>query len=710
MMKTGAGNSHPSPSDLVRSNAVQTALDQAQACINQGQVQRAELICRRILDDNPGEPNALQMIGLMAYRAGRIDTAITALREACAFASAPPMIFSNLTEMLRQRGLLTEAEVYGRKAVALAPKSVSAWNNLGIVLQESGQLEEARKCLETVTSLEPDNAEAHNNLGNTFKRLGDIKKAQKHWNRALELKPFYAETYSNLANLLNEQGEYDKALLHGQRAIDLNPLLADAYINLAATESARWRYSAALTWLDLLVAIAPDNPMALAARSATFKELDRFEEALADAERAVSLQPENAEVQSAYGSIMLSMGRFEEAVTRFDTAIALPNAIRERLMISRATAHQEHGKSDDAIKAFDEIIAHYPNSAAAYYGRADLVKFKQEDPTIEQMLKLAKKGRLESNSERISLHFALSKAFLDIGDSDRAFHYLNEANKMKRALIQYDAAATGKWVDRLIMAFNSEVFDRFRGKGVSSSVPIFVIGMPRSGTTLLEQILASHPQVHGAGELKFVNRIIDLQGGTPEFLNGLTPETLERMGGAYLERVIPLANDKPHVVDKMPANFLHAGAIHLMLPKAKFLHARRDPVDTCLSCYSKLFGGEQAFTYNQAELGQFYRDYLRLMDHWRTVLPESHFLEVDYESVVEDIETEARRILEFLGLPWDPACLEFYATERPVRTASVNQVRKPVYKTSTGRWRKHVSNLKPLLDALGIAPPPAAAQ
>lgn len=707
-MKTGAASSQSPKSDQARAQAIRTALDEAQAFLNQGKIQQAEVICRRILDDNPAEPNTLQMLGLMAYRAGRMDGAIAYLRQACESALAPPMVFSNLTEMLRQKGLLSEATVYGRKAVGLAPKSVSAWNNLGIVLQESGQLDEARKCLETVTSLEPDNAEAHNNLGNTFKRLGDIKKAEKHWKRALELKPYYPETYSNLANLFNEQGQYDKALLHGQRAIDLNPLLADAYINLAATESARWRYPAALEWLNLLVAIAPDNPMALATRSGTLKELDRFEEALADAERAVSLAPENAEVQSAYGSVLLSMGRFEEAVARYDTAIALPNAIRERLMISRATAHQEHGKSEDAIRAFDDIIAQYPNSAAAFYGRADLVKFSQNDAELEQMLQLAKKGRLESNSDKISLNFALSKAFLDVGDSDRAFHFLNEANKMKRALIQYDANATSLWVDNLIMAFNADVFDRFRGKGLPSSVPIFVIGMPRSGTTLLEQILASHPKIHGAGELKFVNRVIEERGGTPEFLRGLTPEVLTSMGGAYLDRVMPMANGKPRIVDKMPANFLHAGAIHLMLPQAKIIHARRDPVDTCLSCYSKLFGGEQSFTYNQAELGQFYCDYQRLMDHWRALLPPSHFLEVHYESVVEDIETQARRILNFLDLPWNPACLEFYATERPVRTASVNQVRKPVYKTSSGRWRKHANNLKPLLQALGVAMPPQA--
>jgi hypothetical protein len=179
------------------------------------------------------------------------------------------------------------------------------------------------------------------------------------------------------------------------------------------------------------------------------------------------------------------------------------------------------------------------------------------------------------------------------------------------------------------------------------------------------------------------------------------------MGTSYLDLIAPLARGKSHVVDKMPANFMLAGWIHLMLPNARIIHSRRDPVDTCLSCYTKLFGGEQTFTYDLTELGQFHLDYQELMEHWRSLLPSSRFLEVDYESVVDDIETEAKRILAFLDLPWNPACLEFHSTERPVRTASVNQVRKPVYKTSTGRWRKHAKNLKPLLHALGIAMPAA---
>ena len=682
--------------------AIQDGLGRAQALINAGQTQPAEIICKRILADVPDEPNALHMLGLMAYNSGDADKAISFLGHACQSSNAPALYFSNLTEMLRQRGQLVEAEKYGRRAVKIDPKMVSAWNNLGIVLQESGHLEESRICLEKVIQLESDNAEAHNNLGNTFKRLGNIAKAEKHWKRALALRPHYAETYSNLANLFNEQGAYDKAIEYGQRAIDLNPLLFDAYINLAAAESSRWRYTAALIWLDLLVAIAPENAMALSTRSVTLKELDRLEEALCDAERAISILPDNAEVQSAYGVILLNLGRFDEAIEHFDKALIYPSAIRERILLGRATAFVENGKSEEAVEQLDAILAEFPTSVGAWYSRADLVEFTADDPALRRMLELIKPNVTQSDADRMSLHFALGKAFLDTGDSDRAFRHLNEGNRMKRAIIQYDPESTSEWMASLSKAFHPGIFERFNNQYCLSEMPIFVIGMPRSGTTLIEQLLASHPQIQGAGELKYLSRIVNENGGVPGCLKDISSEKLKRMGEAYVSKVAPHSHDKPRVVDKMPANFMYAGLIHLMLPNAKIIHSRRNPVDTCLSCYSKLFGGEQAFTYNLAELGRFHRDYQTLMAHWRSILPASSFIEIDYESVVDDIEQQARRMLDFIGLPWDPVCLQFYETERPVRTASVNQVRKPVYKSSAGRWRAHEKNLKPLLSALEI--------
>jgi hypothetical protein len=225
--------------------------------------------------------------------------------------------------------------------------------------------------------------------------------------------------------------------------------------------------------------------------------------------------------------------------------------------------------------------------------------------------------------------------------------------------------------------------------------------MPRSGTTLVEQILASHPSVFGAGELSTLRRLADKHGGIVDLPKILAPELARSMGEAYLAETALLAGGKARVVDKMPSNFLQAGLIPLILPGARIIHIRRDAVDNCLSCYSKLFAREQLFTYNLAELGQFYRDYEALMAHWRNVLSPNRFIEVDYEAVVDDQEGQSRRLIEFLGLPWDETVLEFHKTKRPVRTASVNQVRQPLFKSSVGRWKPFAKRLKSLTDALG---------
>ena len=236
-----------------------------------------------------------------------------------------------------------------------------------------------------------------------------------------------------------------------------------------------------------------------------------------------------------------------------------------------------------------------------------------------------------------------------------------------------------------------------------SELPVFVIGMPRSGTTLVEQILASHSQVHGAGELSTLRLLVEGGGAYPDACASASGDDLARLGQAYMARVAPLAQGKQRLVDKMPANFLYAGLIPLVLPGARIIHCRRDPVDTCLSCYTKLFSGEQRFTYDQTELGEFYRGYAKLMAHWRLVLPPERFIEVDYEAVVDDLEGEAKRLVSFLGLPWEDACLRFHDSRRVVRTASVNQVRQPIYTTSKGRWQKYADHLGPLLAALGMS-------
>jgi tetratricopeptide (TPR) repeat protein len=683
--------------------STQEMLARAHAHWNAGQADQAEALCGRVLAGWPGQADALHLLGLMAHAYGNLDGAIGYLRQAVQAPRTQASYCSNLAEMCRQAGLLTEGEQAARRAIALDPTHGGAWNNLGIILQEAGKYADSKHCLERTLTLQPHNAEAYNNLGNTCKRLGLLAQAERHWRRALALQPDYPEPHSNLANLLTEQAEYEKAAAHAKRAIELKPQLADAYINLAGVEMARQRYGEAVRWLDALLTFAPMHATGLGAKALALKKMDRLEAALEAAERAVAAAPHNAEAQNARGLVLQALGRADAAMAAYDRAAELPGTAGEQAVINRAILLMELGEAAAAETAFNRATTLFPRSASAWFNRADLTKFRAGDATIATMQALLDNPDI-SQADRLLLNFALGKAHLDLEDSDRAFMHLNEGNRLKRATISYDPAAASNWMARVAQVFSPELLARLGGQGAASNLPVFVLGMPRSGTTLVEQILASHPQIHGAGELGHVQTMVMGLGDFPAIANTLAPEQLRQFGQNYLNAVAPLARGRRHVVDKMPVNFVYAGMIRLMLPGAKIIHCRRDAVDTCLSCYSKLFAAEQSFSYDMAELGRFHRDYQTLTAHWRAVLPADAFLEVDYESVVDDIETQARRMLAFLGLDWHPACLDFYNTKRPVKTASVNQVRQPVYRSSAGRWRRHAAQLGPLLAALDVSP------
>jgi tetratricopeptide (TPR) repeat protein len=393
------------------------------------------------------------------------------------------------------------------------------------------------------------------------------------------------------------------------------------------------------------------------------------------------------------------MGQFEPALAAYDRASALPGPAQQDAVCNRAALFMEFGKRAEALSAFEAAANIFPHSAPILFNQTDLKCLEPGDSLIAQMEALLVRDGL-SVADRTTLHFGLGKAYLDLGDSAEAFHHYDEGNRLKRATFAYDAGGTEAWMARIAEVFSPALMSTKTHMGARSDLPIFVVGMPRSGTTLVEQILASHPMVHGAGELRRLQVLIDEGLDFPNGVPSLPPERFNGMGEAYVAHVTPMAAGKRHVVDKMPANFIRAGMIRLILPDARIIHCRRDPVDTCLSCYTKLFAGEQAFTYNQTELGHFHRAYQALTGHWRKTLPASHFLEVGYEALVEDLEGQARRMLELLGLPWSDSVLSFHETERPVRTASSNQVRQPIYRSSVGRWRKHEAQLQLLLAAL----------
>jgi len=368
----------------------------------------------------------------------------------------------------------------------------------------------------------------------------------------------------------------------------------------------------------------------------------------------------------------------------------------------------ELGRLDEARQAIDAAIAAAPGRVRSYYNLAESRKLQLGDPHLAAMEALARDVSSLDAVERIELDFALAKAYADCGEHERSFERLREGNALKRRRTIYDeAAALGVFARTRASVTRELILDR-ADAGDPSATPLFILGMPRSGTSLVEQILASHPAVFSAGEIDDFDRaagaLVGLGTGEasqrPEAAARLSRAQLRELGAAYLGRIRGVAPEAARITNKTPDNFRFVGLIHMALPNARIIHMRRDPVDTCLSCYSKLFVENQPFAYDLGELGRYYRGYDALMAHWRAALPPGVMLEVRYEDVVADLEGQARAILAHCGLEWDRRCLDFHLTERPVRTASVIQVRQPIYRSAVGRWRAYERFLGPLLAEL----------
>lgn len=511
---------------------------------------------------------------------------------------------------------------------------------------QSGRLAEAVAQYELVISLDPDHADVHNNLGVAFVQLGRIDEARTHFERAVILNPDYADAHNNLGNSLAAQARFKDAVAHFERAWLLNPNLAGTQKNAGAA----------------------------------LMQLDRIDEAAEHYRRVLATNPDDAEAYQELGNVLKAQGKLDEALRHYERAIAIR-----------------------------------PTYAEAHYSRAEVKTFQSSDPELAALDTLAGRDDLPVNKAPF-IHFALAKAFEDCEDYARAFAHLRRGNDLKRRQIHYDEPAVAGYFQRIRAVFNCSLLNRFQGEGDPAPAPIFVLGMPRSGSTLIEQILASHSQIHGAGELTDLETAIRtvLDGGDrpvrfPECVPLLDGPALRRLGQTYLAGLPALADGKVRIVDKSPGNFLNIGLIRLILPNARIIHTVRDPMDTCVSCYSRLFTFGQDFSYDLAELGRFYRGYAELMAHWRTILPSGAILDVSYEEVVNDLEGQARRLIDFCGLPWEDRCLEFHKNIRPVRTASAVQVRKPVFRGSLQRWRKYEAGLMPLLHELRDILPDEAA-
>ncbi|MGK7902581.1 MAG: sulfotransferase, partial [Hormoscilla sp.] len=470
--------------------------------------------------------------------------------------------------------------------------------------------------------------------------------------------------------------------------------------------------------------LQPDYPEAYNILGAILFSLGKFAEAEKAARKAIASQPDRPEAYTNLGAILHNQGRLPESEAALKQAIALKPSYAEAHK-NLGVVLKNQGKLAEAEAAFREAIACEPGYAEVFKHLGELKKYSDTDAQqrdggalgdIAAMEKLISQSGT-SSEESMNLYFALGKAYEDIGNYDRAFDYFTKGNQMKRQSLKFDIANIESYVKRTIEVFTKSLFAQYGKVGLASDLPILIVGMPRSGTTLVEQILASHPQVHGAGELPYLNQLtnklaralsVEVKGAKLPFPESLTKinasKQLRKAGELYIKSLRKHDADARYITDKMPDNCFRIGLLHLILPQVKIIHCLRNPADTCLSCYQKLFAQGQNFSYDLKDLGRYYQLYHRLMQHWHTVLP-GHILEVQYEDVVASQEKKAREILEFCGIAWDDACLNFHQTDRTVKTASAAQVRQPIYTTSVQRWRRYEKQLAPLLEALGPLAP-----
>ena len=470
------------------------------------------------------------------------------------------------------------------------------------------------------------------------------------------------------------------------------------------------RYAELENRARLLVGRHPDYGLGWKLLSASLLMQDK--DALLALQNAAKLLPHEAALHNNLGRAFTQHSRESEAEASFRRALEIkpdyPDAI-----FNLGGCLMDQGRLGEAEASYRELQKTKSGFIEGSFAIAQLRKVKASDENLAGLIAVDEAVRSVAaplmDKEAIFLHFALGKSYDDLGDHAKAFPHFIEGCKLKRATLDYDPSKTTRHFDSIMRNFDASTINRLRDGGDPSHLPIFVLGMPRSGTTLTEQIIASHPEVHGAGELPDLMAIAgrEIAGAAfPDNVRQLDQTKLAAWGAEYVAGLRRRAPDARCITDKMPANFQAIGLIHLMLPNAKIIHVNRNPVDTCLSCFTTLFKeGSLEYTYDLAELGRYYADYARLMGHWRNVLPDGAFLDIQYEDIVADQEGQARRITEYCGLEWDEACLDFYKSQRVVRTASVTQVRQPIYKSSVERWRPYEKFLEPLLDALGDLAP-----
>jgi predicted Zn-dependent protease len=625
-----------------------------------------------ILKVVPNHPEAMLLLGVASRTAGDVDAALTTLD----------------------------------RLVAAQPNWAVACHELGVTLGEVGRPDAAILALRRAVALKPDLPDAWRELATQLTVLGDNEGAERAHAGHIKASNRSPQLMAAALALCENQLPRAERLLRDHLKKDPNDAAA---IRMFAEVAGRLRrYHDAENLLVRCLELAPEFNGARYNYAMVLYRLNKPVAALRQIDILMTSEPRNSGYRNLRAVVLANIGSYQESLEIYSDVLA-KHPDQARIWLSYGHALATAGRTAEGVTAYRRAIALVPTLGEAYYSLANLKTFRFDARDVQAMREHLQ-GRGGNEEDRIHFHFAIAKALEDSGDYAESFEHYAAANELRAARVGYEPEATSDQVTRARKLFTAEFFARRKGYGTPQADPIFIVGLPRAGSTLLEQILASHSQVEGTMELPDIMAMAAKLGGKtersqesryPEVLAGLSAEECRALGEQYLEQTrIQRKTDKPFFIDKMPNNFQHIGLIRLALPNARIIDARRHPMACCFSGFKQNFAQGQRYTYRLRDIGRYYRDYVALMAHFDSVLPSS-IHRVIYEKLIDDTEGEVRRLLEFCQLPFEPATLSFYNNERAVRTVSAQQVRRPIFRDGVDHWRRYERWLEPLRAALG---------
>lgn len=650
-------------------SALKASFERALEFLTAGDAVMAEKICRRTIKEvSNSDPNIQVLLCVALIRQGRSGSAVKRLKHILrSFPDFPPAVEELGNALLAQNKPDQAIDAF-QQALKINPENAAVMIKLGKIYSKLGRKDEANEMYQSALALEPTK-ERVATAAQAFAR-GQTEEAEKICRQVLREHPNEVDAMRLLASIANKLEQRDDAIILLERAVELKPKFAGAWADLAETYTESEKFGEALDAVQRVIKLQPNMPFGHMIRGSILGKKDDHEGAINAFKEALEIEPEHIGSNMGLGNTLKTIGRY-----------------------------------DEAVKSYKKCIEAQPLFSEAYWSLANLKTYSFDDDEIKNMEKHVQSQDLTPASKAF-FHIAIANAKEKQMKYGEAWYHFHTGNELRRTSEIYDSVTTQVTHDALIETFDEEFVNSTKGSGCQSDAPIFILGLPRSGSTLIEQILASHSRVEGTRELPDISllgrRLTKSKPPGikyPDAVKHMTDEEKTEYGESYLETSKRYRTDKPRFIDKMPNNFAHIGFIKTILPNAKIINAKRHPLDSCVSSFKQLFYKGQSWSYDLFEIGEYYLEYERMMDHWHSLYP-GEIYDIQYENIVNNQEDESRALIEYCGLDWEDSCLRFYENKRSVNTASSEQVRQPIYKGAMYAWKNYESELGPLIEIL----------